>query len=109
MGHARALLAIEDPLLQKTMAQKITSERLTVRDIERSTQSQPLTKGKNKVQTPAATEKDPNILQLMEKLRYRFGTMVNILQSSEKKGKVEIHYYSLDDMNRILDLLLSNK
>jgi ParB family chromosome partitioning protein len=110
MGHARALLAIEDPKLQNAMAQKITAEKMTVRDIERSAQSLPTARrGKKTDQQAPNVEKDPNILQLTEKLRYRFGTMVTIQRKAENKGKIEMHYYSLDDMNRILDLLLFNK
>jgi ParB family chromosome partitioning protein len=106
MGHARALLAIEDPQRQKDFAQKIITENLTVRDIERTVQ--PLNEPKKKsIEKGIPSEiKDANIDQMTEKLRYRIGTKVNILTSSEGKGKIEIFYQSIDDLNRILDILL---
>jgi ParB family chromosome partitioning protein len=109
MGHARALLAIENPAQQKAMAQKIIAENLTVRDIERTAQTEPSAKsGKKKSrETNNNNENDPDVVKQMENLRYRFGTMVNILRSSAEKGKIEIHFYTMSDMNRILDLLLN--
>lgn len=108
MGHARALLAIENPAQQKAMAQKIIAENLTVRDIERTTQTGPSAKsGKKKSRETNNNENDPDVVKQMENLRYRFGTMVNILCSSAEKGKIEIHFYTMSDMNRILDLLLN--
>ncbi len=110
MGHARALLAIEDPKRQKEMAQMITSENLTVRDIEKSAQpSQKHYKKKEANRIAPQEEKDPDTAQQKEKLQYRFGTMVNIIRSSGEKGIVEIHFYSNDDLNRILKILLENK
>jgi ParB family transcriptional regulator, chromosome partitioning protein len=108
MGHARALLAIENPAQQKAMAQKIIAENLTVRDIERTTQTESSAKsGKKKNRETQNNENDPDVVKQMENLRYRFGTMVNILRSSAEKGKIEIHFYTMSDMNRILDLLLN--
>ena len=112
MGHARALLAIEDPIAQREMAQKITSDKLTVRDIENSAHREPPGKHKNKPHHAEADDKkgkDPNLLTIEEKMRYRFGTQVTISQSLEEKGKIEIYFYSMGDMNRILDLILTDK
>ena len=112
MGHARALLAIEDPVQQKVMAKKITANNLTVREIEKTARSLPSTtldKKKAQQRQKHATKNDPDVLQQTEKLRYRFGTMVTIVRSSEDTGKIEIHFCSADDLNRILDLLLANK
>jgi len=105
MGHARALLALDDPAAQLAMAKKIIADILSVRDIEKKAQV-----GKYastiKIRTVRQLpSEDPDILQQMEKLRYHFGTMVNISRSKEQKGKVEIHFYSIDDLNRILALL----
>lgn len=108
MGHARALLAIEDPSAQQAMAEKIIVESLTVRDIEKSAQAGKEASGAHTRPLHRQQPEDPNILQQMEKLRYHFGTMVNITRTNEQKGKVEIHFYSIDDLNRILDLLYSN-
>ena len=109
MGHARALLAIDDPIAQKEMAQKIINEKMTVRDIEKS--AQPAVPGQQKISPtrPETAAKDPNIVHLEERMRYRLGTQVSIVQTSAEKGKVEIYFYSLEDMNRIFDLLQIHK
>ncbi|MGB7568505.1 MAG: ParB/RepB/Spo0J family partition protein [Chitinivibrionales bacterium] len=109
MGHARALLGIDDPQQQIALADKIAAENLTVRDIEKATQL----KKEKKPEPPKTAHKredqkhiDPDLMQQTEKLRYQFGTMVNILQSSGEKGKIEIHFYSTNDLNRLIELLL---
>jgi ParB family chromosome partitioning protein len=111
MGHARALLGIDDPQQQIALAGKIAAENLTVRDIEKTTQTEKEKKPESKkivhvrdAQKPA----DPDLVQQTEKLRYQFGTMVNILHSSGEKGKIEIHFYSNNDLNRLLELLLAH-
>lgn len=109
MGHARALLGIDDPQQQIALADKIAAENLTVRDIEKRTQL----KKEKKPESPKIVHEqknqkhiDPDLMQQTEKLRYQFGTMVNILQSSGEKGKIEIHFYSTNDLNRLIELLL---
>jgi ParB family chromosome partitioning protein len=108
MGHARALLALEDPQQQRAMAKNIIARNLSVRDIENNVQvGKDGQRDKKKAHSRKLPhqEKDPDIVQQTEKLRYRFGTMVNILHSSEEKGKIEIHFYSTEDLNRILEML----
>jgi ParB family transcriptional regulator, chromosome partitioning protein len=109
MGHARALLSIDDPKRQKEMAQKIISENLSVREIEKT--AQPLSEKKNKIiqKDIHPDKKDPDIEHLTEQLRYRFGTKVTILNSSDGKGKIEIFFHTIDDLNRILDIFLETK
>jgi ParB family transcriptional regulator, chromosome partitioning protein len=106
MGHARALLALDNPKRQREMALKIISENLTVRDIEKS--SQPIGKNIKKKERNESSpeEKDPDIEQQIEQLRYRLGTKVDIIKSSNGKGKIEIQFFANEDLNRVLDLLL---
>jgi ParB family chromosome partitioning protein len=106
MGHARALLAIDDPKRQKEMAQKILTESLTVRDIERSAQPISEKKSKNNQKENHSEKKDPNVDQLIDQLRYRFGTKVTVTTSLDGKGKIEIFYHSIDDLNRITAIFL---
>jgi ParB family transcriptional regulator, chromosome partitioning protein len=107
MGHARALLAIDDPKRQRELALSIIAENLTVRDIEKS--AQPIALKTKKIPlTDINEEKDPNIEDQKEKLQYRLGTKVNIIKSSEGKGKIEIHYHTGEDLNRILEILFEN-
>jgi ParB family chromosome partitioning protein len=106
MGHARALLAIEDPKRQKEIAHKIISENLTVRDIEKTTQPFSPHKKKKVRNTVFPEEKDPDSEHQTEQLQYRLGTKVSILKSSKGKGRIEIYFCSIEDLNRIIDLLL---
>lgn len=112
MGHARALLGIEDVQQQVALAEKISAESLSVRDVEKTTQTEKEKKPEpNKTVQEKARQKhaDPDLIQQTEKLRYHYGTMVNILKASGEKGRIEIHFYSNDDLNRLLEILLENK
>ena len=99
MGHARALLAIEGRISQVEAARKIIRSGLSVREAELLAQ---------KAVKPAKirSEKDPQIAALEEKLMRNLGTRVHIMQKNKKKGKIEIEYYSLEELNRLLDMLL---
>jgi ParB family transcriptional regulator, chromosome partitioning protein len=105
MGHARALLAIEDPEKQKAIAKKIAEENLSVRSIE-DTIRPAEKKDVKKTATTSSPKKDPNIAEQEEKLTYRFGTKVLIHQSKDREGFVEIQFTSDNDLNRILEMLL---
>jgi ParB family transcriptional regulator, chromosome partitioning protein len=113
MGHARALLSIENSEQQKILAEKIISDNLTVRDIEKTTKvDEPAIdlEKENKIKkVKQFDEKDPDVIKQEENLRYKFGTMVNILHTSNEKGKIEIHFLNSEDMNRVLEILLDNK
>ena len=95
-GHARALLAIEDHKRQIDMAKRIIEEGLNVRQVEK------ISSKKSVKNVPK--EKSAEIIELEEKLRNFFGTKVNLVHS-KKRGKIEIEYYSIDDLERILNLL----
>lgn len=102
-GHARALLAIEDPELQYTLAQKIFDEKLSVRDVEK------LVKNIDKpVKQKKETEKrniDFIYHDIEEKLKTSLGTKVSVLPKDDGSGKIEIDFYSHEELDRILDLL----
>jgi ParB family chromosome partitioning protein len=108
MGHARALLSIEDESEQLILAEKIVKDNLSVRDIEKVTQS-----GKDVKKEPSAAIKkepislDPDIANLLERLQYKFGTSVSLKSQSTDNGKLEIQYFSQSDLVRIVDLLLA--
>ncbi|MFW5784571.1 MAG: ParB/RepB/Spo0J family partition protein [Chitinispirillaceae bacterium] len=105
MGHARALLSLDSVEKQLEMATKIQEEKLTVREIERSSQEQK-EKKKKKLPSNIPEPVDPDLAHQLEKLQYKFGTSVKLKTSGENKGKVEIEYYSQDDLVRVFDLLL---
>ncbi len=99
-GHARALLAIDDERKQLEIAEKIISQQLNVRQIEKLAKE---TKHKEKTETPP-DEYQIEINQLEERLKAALGTKVSI-QYKNKKGKIEIEYYSNEELDRIIELL----
>ncbi len=99
-GHARALLAIEGEKKQLEMAEKIINQQLNVRQIEKMAKE---TKHKDKTEvTPDRYQLEIN--QLEEKLKAALGTKV-IIQHKNNKGKIEIEYYSNEELDRIIELL----
>lgn len=104
-GHARALLGVEDPQLQRRFAQKIIKHSWSVRDTERRVRQ--LAQGKPSGMKKALTAQDPNIRAAEAKLRRHLQTQVRIIQSKPgAPGKIEIEYYDLNDLNRLYDTIL---
>jgi len=104
-GHARALLAIEDKDLQYELAQRVMDEKLSVREIEK------LIKDMNKPKKEKEKEKKKlNFLykDLEEKIKRSLGAKVTINAKDEKKGKIEIEYFSKEELERITDMLSGN-
>jgi ParB family transcriptional regulator, chromosome partitioning protein len=99
MGHARALLAVEGKINQIEAARKIIKNGLSVRDAE-------LIAKKTAKSAKIPRYNDPQIASLEEKLLRHLGTKVHIAQKNRKKGKIEIEYYSLEELNRLLDILM---
>lgn len=105
-GHARALLAIDDPELQYTLANKIFDEKLSVRETEKLVKEIKNPK-KPKEKKPVANS---FIYQdLEEKMKSVFGTKVSIASKGKGKGKIEIEYYSDDELERLFDMMMSIK
>lgn len=101
-GHARALLAVEDGEEQYTLAQKIFDEKLSVRDIEKLV--------KNLHKAPKQKKLDDKAMQAIyqdieEKLKQSLGTKVSISSKGNGAGKIEIEFYSHDDLDRLLEML----
>jgi ParB family chromosome partitioning protein len=107
MGHARALLSVIDEKEQIQLAQKIIDNNLSVRDIEKESQENSVKKKKISSTSKNIEIEDPDILQVLDKLRYKYGTSVEIKNQSKDKGKLEISFYNQADLTRIVDLLLS--
>ena len=105
-GHARALLGIPMVAAQKEVADKVVKEKLSVRQTEKMVREivhPKATKRRNRV-NPV----DTAILNdLAEKLRNVLGTKVSILPSGKKGGKIEIEYYSDDELDRLYEMLHS--
>ena len=105
-GHARALLGIEDQEKQYVVAQKIFDEKLSVRDTEKLVKS---IQNEKKIKKEEKTKLDPKLEaiyhDLEEQLKEILGTKVSINPKDAKKGKLEIEYYSQDELDRIIDLI----
>lgn len=109
-GHARALLGITDSEKQFTLAQQIYDEKLSVRETEKlvkKLQSQVIpTVPKSK---PSDPQLDAVFAEQEEKLKARLGTKVTISRKNEKSGKIEIEYYSPEELDHLLEMLYTIK
>ena len=103
-GHARALLAIEDEEQQYIIANKIFDEKLSVRETEKLVK---ILKNPKKVEKKEKIQNTFIYDNLEEKLKNIIGTKVNVSPKSNGKGKIEIEYYSEDELERIFDLMMS--
>ena len=99
-GHARALLGLNDLEKQYTVAQQIFDEKLSVRETEKLVKK--IQQEKNKKEIDPKLEAICHDLE--EKMKGILGTKVAINQKDSKKGKIEIEYYSMDELDRIMDL-----
>ena len=97
MGHARALITLEDPELQLACASQISRKGLSVRNVEKLIQ-----KLKQQPKQKKPPLQDPDLMAVQEDLLKHLGTKVAITGRSTK-GVIKIHYYSLDDLNRIYE------
>lgn len=109
MGHARALLAIEDKEQQFVVANKVFDEKLSVRDIEKIVKSLQ----KKAEEKPKKKEEADNLdyiyKDIEEKIASVVGTKVHVNNKAKGKGKIEIEYYSNDELDRIMQLIMSIK
>lgn len=103
-GHARALISIEDAEQQYTIAQKVFDEKLSVRDVEKLVKS--LNKPE-KVKKEPETDKALEVVyqDLEEKLKQSLGTKVAITSRGAGAGKLEIEFYTHDDLEKLTELL----
>lgn len=101
-GHGRALLGIKDEEIQYELSQKVIDENLSVRELERLVKK--IVEGKSKEEKDTAEELNPYYKEIKTQLQNYFGTKVNI-SNRNNKGKIEIEYYSEDDLQRILDII----
>ena len=102
MGHARALLSLEDATIQKKMAHVIIEKGLSVRQVEDLVKK--AHQGQNIIHAATAKPKNRDIEILEEELRKILGTKI-FIEDKKGKGKLVIEYYTLDDLDRILGVL----
>ncbi len=103
MGHARALLSLSTVSAQQAAAQKIISQGLSVRQTEQMVAKF----GEKKTQSVRKkTEKEPHLQELEERLRRGLGTKVNLKPVDNSRGTIEIAYFSLDELDRLLEYMI---
>ena len=100
-GHARALLSLDDKEEQYKLAMRVFDEKLSVREIEKMVKSI-LTPKKEKEETPKL---DFLYKEIEEKMKNIMGTKVSIKAKDKNKGKIEVEYYSQEELERIIELL----
>lgn len=100
-GHARTLLAVDDPSKQKEIALQVIERDLSVRETENLIKSYLSPK---EIEKPVIKEKSLELKDFENKIKRLFSTSVQI-KGDDKKGKIIIDYYSKDDLDRIYDIL----
>ena len=106
-GHARALLAIDDKNKQYEFAQMVFDKKMTVREVEKAIRN--ISKEKKEKKKKIDRQSEIIYKDLENKIRNNLGTKVNIMPKDTEKGKIEIEYYSSDELNRIVELLKNSK
>lgn len=108
MGHARALLGVDDPEIQRRVARNVMEQTLSVRETERAIKRIIAGASPTGATIPSAKRDDANIRAAETKLRRRFGTQVRVLPNQTGAGgKIEIEYYNDIDLDRIYQLLVN--
>lgn len=98
-GHARAIITIQDSTLQQKAAEEVILKNINVRETEKLVKKYLSHKIKLKPQ-----QKKAELIEIEDKLKNIFGTKVQLV-SNNKKGKILIEYYSMDELDRILELV----
>lgn len=105
MGHARALLTVSEEKLQQQLAKDVVDKGLSVRQLEELVKQLSVSRETKKKK---AAKSEPTLIAMEERLRSRFGTAVKIKKGT-KRGKIEIDFYSQEDLQRIIDILNAEK
>jgi len=104
MGHARAILGLPSPDLQIQLAEKAAAQGFSVRQVER------LVKKVNEPREPKdQTLQDPNIKAAITQLEDALSTRVRIVEKNDQRGRIEIEYYSQEELQRVFELIVSAK
>jgi ParB family transcriptional regulator, chromosome partitioning protein len=104
MGHARAIVSVENPDTQLFIFKKILSEDLSVRKVEELARQLSSQQAEPEKTTSTTIPISKEISQLQSKLSSHFGTKVNV-KSDGQKGEIKIPFLSVEDLNRILDII----
>ena len=103
MGHARAIINIENVEIQLEIFKRIIKDELSVRKVEELAKL--LISGKDKGPDKSKPNHDPALYTLQTKLSSHFGTKVALTADSKNKGAIKIPFASAQDLNRLLEIL----
>lgn len=107
-GHARALVSLEDDRKALALANEVVAHQLSVREVERRVRDilQPPAPKRPAAPRPANGASAPVLKRLEDELRKRLQTDVHIRLSGPERGSIDVAFYSADDLERVLDLVL---
>ena len=108
MGHARALLNVTDDAAQGKLAEDIINRQLSVRETEalvKKITHEPQADSQIK-ENKAKTPEDPNVRAALDEMAMALGTRVRLVKRSATSGRLEIEYYSQDDLDRIYSVIV---
>ncbi|HMI43751.1 MAG TPA: ParB/RepB/Spo0J family partition protein [Gemmatimonadaceae bacterium] len=106
MGHAKVLLGLEDPALITTLAREIVTEGLTVREVERRLREFAGPRTGKKTGRPRSAERlPPEVKRVEDRLRRYLQTDVTVSVGKNDQGTLTLHFYSADDLERLLDVM----
>ena len=104
-GHGRAIAALDSPSEQIQMAAVATRDGLSVRELEsRIARARKAAHGES--ESRAVSRKDPNVVAAEEKLQRTLGTKVRIFQDKKGAGRLEVHFFSAEELDRVYELML---
>jgi ParB family chromosome partitioning protein len=104
MGHARAILGLPTPELQTQLAEKSVAQGYSVRQVER------LVKKISEPREPSEKPlQDPNIKAAVRELESALGTRVRIVEKTDQHGRIEIEYYSQEDLQRVYEIIVTTR
>lgn len=106
MGHARAILGLPHADLQLEVAERAAAQGMSVRQVERLVQRMTTTR---EPKSPEEVSQDPNIKAAVRELERVLGTRVRIVEKTEQRGRIEIEYYSMEDLHRLYTQIVGEK
>jgi ParB family chromosome partitioning protein len=105
MGHARALIAVDNPLVQLSIYKDVVEKDLSVREVEERVKSIGESPKTEKKAPAPSTPFDIQLKSVRENLESRFQTRVQVNAKADGNGEIRLKFYSMDDLNRLLELL----
>jgi ParB family chromosome partitioning protein len=108
MGHARALLGVDEPDIQRKLAKDVIDKGLSVRQTERTIKR--IVQGVETIGNAPPIKEDPNFKSAEDKLRRKLSSKVQILVSQKNNGgKIEIEFFDNNDLNRIYEIIMGKE